>query len=297
MSKYAVPGLAIHPDGRTFLSAGNECVTGTWPAAGASSNWRAGRNQASVCRHASFCPTASAQSWGEGDERARLVDVDAGEVLDMIGHTVYQTALALAPDAKKVLAGFNDKTLFLWDLDTKQTRQVGEHADTVLDVTFGPDRQDGLFQRHRQRFPLGPDHPAENSRWADRPRISRVAWRSAPMVVCWRCAAASSPVCCFWTRQRCKAREAGAESSAPPRVFRATGNCWQSCAAIRKPQVLRLPATQAASGISLARARAEHHRGLLARSHASVRARHNLRVSSAQDRRRASPTGLAAFTA
>ena len=57
----------------------------------------------------------------------------------MIGHTVYQTALAIAPDAKKVLAGFNDKTLFLWDLETKQTRQLGEHTDTVLDVTFGPD--------------------------------------------------------------------------------------------------------------------------------------------------------------
>lgn len=64
---------------------------------------------------------------------------DSGEIGKFEGHTGAVTSVAFSPDGKRILSGGADKTLRIWDVETrKETRIEGNH-EAIECVAFAPD--------------------------------------------------------------------------------------------------------------------------------------------------------------
>jgi WD domain, G-beta repeat len=75
------------------------------------------------------------------DFSVRLWDVATGRQLrDYPGHTNWVTAVAFAPDGRRVLSGSYDQTLRLWDMESgRLLRVLAGHTERVKSVAFAPD--------------------------------------------------------------------------------------------------------------------------------------------------------------
>ncbi len=73
-------------------------------------------------------------------------DVDAGKEIRQMKHDGAVNDVAVSPDGKRALsAGYDDKTVRLWDLTTgREIHRFTAHTTRVLGVAFSPDGKRGL---------------------------------------------------------------------------------------------------------------------------------------------------------
>jgi formylglycine-generating enzyme required for sulfatase activity len=141
---FSIQAIAISPDGRKAVTAGNEKTDTTlllW-------DLDTGRVQpinapAKGVRCLAFLDDGKHVLAGGDDNALALWDLETGKpVRQMIGHSGSVTALAVSSDGRWALSGSLDKTVRLWDLNSgKELRRFTEHSAAVMAVAFDPNNR------------------------------------------------------------------------------------------------------------------------------------------------------------
>jgi WD40 repeat protein len=95
---------------------------------------------------------------GSRDGIARIVDIDTGEIRELIGHTNIIWGTAFSPDGRWALTGSQDRTARLWDVATgAEVRRFASHQYSAIGgVAFSPDGRTvaiGNFDGYTQLTP------------------------------------------------------------------------------------------------------------------------------------------------
>jgi WD40 repeat protein/serine/threonine protein kinase len=138
-----VDAVAFSPDGKIIVTAGKSTSAQLWDAA---SGEPIGKPLAhpGLVHAVAFHPGGKILITGSGDFSqkksglARLWDVDTGQPLGSpLAHSATVNAVAVSPDGKLVLTGTADKTVYLWDLATREHRAV-QCSTPIRAVAFHP---------------------------------------------------------------------------------------------------------------------------------------------------------------
>jgi mono/diheme cytochrome c family protein len=136
----AVRGLAFAPDGKTFVSCGEDQTLRLWDVAtGKEAQRFAGHND--EVTDAVFTPDGRHLVSAGRDRSVRLWDAATGkEECRFTGHTDVVRCVAVSPDGKQILSGGADRTVRLWDLASgNELSSLPGHTGTVTAVAFSPD--------------------------------------------------------------------------------------------------------------------------------------------------------------
>jgi WD40 repeat protein len=161
----AVRGLAFSADGHWLASAGADGVVRRWrapeaerpapprrlarPRARASSALKAGAFCVALVVVVCLLIHLVSRLGGSSSRRPRPGWGDRGRgaqaEVALAGHTDGVAAVAVTPDGSRALSGSFDKSVRLWDLNTRQElRRLDGHTGPVLAVAVSPDGQRAL---------------------------------------------------------------------------------------------------------------------------------------------------------
>ncbi len=141
----AIRSLAFAPDGKTFVSCGEDQTLRLWNTATGQEVQRFEGHSDEVLT-AAFTPEGQHTVSGGRDRSVRLWDIATGkEERRFLGHTDAVRCVAVAPDGKLILSGGADRAVRLWDRATgKELAALSGHAGPVLAVAFAPDGKQAL---------------------------------------------------------------------------------------------------------------------------------------------------------
>jgi WD40 repeat protein len=136
----AVAAVAVTPDGKTLVSAGNDNSVRVWDAATA-------KLLKSLEGHTSWVgsvvttPDNNRAITAGGDGLVRVWDIKAGrQVEGLDAHRLVIRGLAISADGKSLVSGGNDKACRLWDLTlNKELRKFGSGKEVIESVAISPD--------------------------------------------------------------------------------------------------------------------------------------------------------------
>jgi len=91
--------------------------------------------------------------------KAHLTTPGGPLIRTLKGHSAMVSAVAVTPDGRYAVSGSYDRTLRLWDLESKQAlRTLEGHSDSVRAVAITPDgRYAARIRRAEKRLPLSPE--------------------------------------------------------------------------------------------------------------------------------------------
>jgi tricorn protease-like protein len=133
-----VNAVAVTPDGRRILSAGNDGHVRVLETATAKEvgGFPHGRPVFAVA----VMPDGKSAVSAGGDHRARLWELETGqEIATFQGHTRQVNAVAVAPGGGRLITGSDDGTARLWDVRSPKDPVVLKHEGPVFAVAFTPD--------------------------------------------------------------------------------------------------------------------------------------------------------------
>jgi RNA polymerase sigma factor (sigma-70 family) len=138
-------GVALSPDGRRALSAGDGHTVLLWDVATGAELLRLTGHTVDVAGFA-FAPDGRRALSASLDKTLRLWDLETGKELRRFeGHTDWVYSVAVSPDGRRALSASKDRTMRLWDVETgKELRRFEGHANEVIAVVFSPDGQRAL---------------------------------------------------------------------------------------------------------------------------------------------------------
>ncbi len=138
----AVMAIAYSPDGRRFVTGGDDFRANVWDAASGKELLTLKGHGGSVSAVA-FSPDGQRIVTGSYDNTARVWEARSGkEVLTLRGHSNGITSTAFSPDGQRIVTASHDQTARIWEAASgKQLLTVKGHAGIVDSVTFSPDGQ------------------------------------------------------------------------------------------------------------------------------------------------------------
>jgi WD40 repeat protein len=162
--------VAVSPDGRRVLSAGQDRTSIVWDAeTGAEIRRFRGHTDHVIC--AAFLPDGlRAVSCGD-DRTIRLWDVETGQELHCFrGHHREATGLAVSPDGRWLMSSdHNGRELRLWNVETrKQVDTVSWGNEQPVFGCFTPDSRHAVWagtDRGVRMYRLQPDESGRGETW------------------------------------------------------------------------------------------------------------------------------------
>jgi serine/threonine protein kinase len=138
-----VEGVAVSPDGRHALSAGDDQMVRYWDVA-KKKEIRYFRHDGPVFAVA-FAPDGRRGLSAGRDKTARIWNLENGqEVIRFAGHQQPVYCAAFAPDGLHALTGGQDNAAWLWKVDNVAEASRLPHAGPVVALAFTPDGQTAL---------------------------------------------------------------------------------------------------------------------------------------------------------
>ncbi|MBE9180203.1 caspase family protein [Oculatella sp. LEGE 06141] len=142
--------LALSPDGRTLVSAG-EPVIEIWGGVDSHAQARANEVQrlhrlkghSDKVYTVAISPDGQMLASGSADQTIKIWNLQTGDLIRTLkGHTGAVWSVAFSPDNQTLVSGSVDKTIKLWDLESGETtRTLAGHQDWVFSVAISPDGQ------------------------------------------------------------------------------------------------------------------------------------------------------------
>ena len=132
--------LAIAPDNRTAVLAGQESTMAVWDiVTGRELRTLRGHNGLVTC--VALSPDGQKALSGSNDKTLKNWDLTSGQELrTLLGHASRVNCVALSPDGLTAVSGGDDGTIMEWDLSTgKVVRSFLEQTGQVTSVVFSPD--------------------------------------------------------------------------------------------------------------------------------------------------------------
>jgi serine/threonine protein kinase len=150
-----VKTLALSPNGRRALSAGDDRVVCLWDVQDGREHRRLHGHKGDV-NSVAFVPDGQFAISGSRDQTMRLWDLDASRELPRFPKQKGMVlCVAISPDGRFALSGNFDTTMRLWDLDTgRELRRFQGHKQMIAAIAFTPDGRRVLSGSHDQTVRL-----------------------------------------------------------------------------------------------------------------------------------------------
>lgn len=139
----AVHGVAYHPDGTLFATAGADQRIILWDAATLQVKTTLVGSTNTIWALA-FSPDGQVLASAGEDGKIRLWDMNTTSLLeqDLGDFTEIILSLAFSPDGRWLASGHGDGTIRLWEMPSlRLAHELSGHEDLVYTLTFSPDSQ------------------------------------------------------------------------------------------------------------------------------------------------------------
>jgi WD40 repeat protein len=150
-----VKTLAVSPNGRRVLSAGDDRMVCLWDMQDGREHRRLTGHKGDV-NGVAFIPDGRLAISGSRDQTIRLWDLDEAREVPRFGRQKGMVlSVVVAPDGRFALSGNFDTTLRLWDLSSgRELRRFQGHKQMVAAIAFAPDSRRVLSGSHDQTVRL-----------------------------------------------------------------------------------------------------------------------------------------------
>lgn len=140
LDKKWVISVAFSPDGRRFVSGGQDGTMIVWDLGTAREFLSPLEGHRSNIQQVTFSPDGKMIASVALDEQVLLWNASSGERIGdaLLGHEGIITAVAFSPDGTKLATGGGDGTIRIWDLDSREAQVLLQPAE-VWDLAWSPD--------------------------------------------------------------------------------------------------------------------------------------------------------------